>query len=83
VCRDENGKIHAFHNVCSHHASILASGNGRKSCFVCLYHGWTYSLSGSLVKATRMSGIQNFSLSVCGLSLCFCFIRRYSVSSYI
>ncbi|KAG7617832.1 Rieske [2Fe-2S] iron-sulfur domain [Arabidopsis thaliana x Arabidopsis arenosa] len=67
VCRDENGKIHAFHNVCSHHASILASGNGRKSCFVCPYHGWTYSLSGSLVKATRMSGIQNFSLSEMGL----------------
>lgn len=38
VCRDDNGKIHAFHNVCSHHASILVSGNGKKSCFVCPYH---------------------------------------------
>ncbi|CAL9227379.1 unnamed protein product [Arabidopsis halleri] len=67
VCREDNGKIHAFHNVCSHHASILASGNGRKSCFVCPYHGWTYSLSGSLVKATRMNGIENFALSEMGL----------------
>uniref|UniRef100_M4E5R4 Choline monooxygenase, chloroplastic n=1 Tax=Brassica campestris TaxID=3711 RepID=M4E5R4_BRACM len=64
VCRDDEGKIRAFHNVCSHHASILASGSGRKSCFVCPYHGWTYSLNGSLVKATRMTGIENSALNV-------------------
>ncbi|CAA7048834.1 unnamed protein product [Microthlaspi erraticum] len=67
VCRDENGKIQAFHNVCSHHASILASGNGNKSCFVCPYHGWTYSLSGSLLKATRMAEIENFASNEMGL----------------
>ncbi|CAH2077540.1 unnamed protein product [Thlaspi arvense] len=67
VCRDDNGKVQAFHNVCSHHASILASGNGKKSCFVCPYHGWTYSLSGSLLKATRMTGIENFDLNEMGL----------------
>ncbi|VVB11095.1 unnamed protein product [Arabis nemorensis] len=67
VCRDDNGKINAFHNVCSHHASVLASGNGKKSCFVCPYHGWTYSLNGSLVKATRMTGIENFALNEMGL----------------
>ncbi|CAH8302912.1 unnamed protein product [Eruca vesicaria subsp. sativa] len=67
VCRDDDGKIHGFHNVCSHHASILASGCGKKSCFVCPYHGWTYNLNGSLVKATRMTGIENFSLNEMGL----------------
>ncbi|KAJ4899353.1 hypothetical protein Rs2_13304 [Raphanus sativus] len=67
VCRDDDGKIHAFHNVCSHHASILASGCGKKSCFVCPYHGWTYTLNGSLVKATRMTGIENFALNEMGL----------------
>ncbi|XP_018435688.1 choline monooxygenase, chloroplastic isoform X1 [Raphanus sativus] len=67
VCRDDDGKIHAFHNVCSHHASILASGCGKKSCFVCPYHGWTYALNGSLVKATRMTGIHNFPLNEMGL----------------
>ncbi|KFK40841.1 hypothetical protein AALP_AA2G048600 [Arabis alpina] len=67
VCRDDNGMIHAFHNVFSQHASILASGNGKKSCFVCPYHGWTYSLSGSLVKASRMNGIENFALNEMGL----------------
>ncbi|PSS36381.1 Choline monooxygenase [Actinidia chinensis var. chinensis] len=60
VCRDDNGKVHAFHNVCRHHASLLAFGSGRKSCFVCPYHGWTYGLDGALLKATRITGIQNF-----------------------
>ncbi|KAF2317214.1 hypothetical protein GH714_017326 [Hevea brasiliensis] len=38
VCRDDDGKVHAFHNVCRHHGSLLASGSGKKSCFVCPYH---------------------------------------------
>lgn len=67
ICRDGNGDLHAFHNVCRHHASLLASGSGRKSCFVCPYHGWTYGLDGMLQKATRISGIQNFSINEYGL----------------
>ncbi|GKV11249.1 hypothetical protein SLEP1_g22516 [Rubroshorea leprosula] len=63
VCRDDKGKIGAFHNVCRHHASLLASGSGKKSCFVCPYHGWTYGLDGALCKATRITGIQNFSVN--------------------
>ncbi|GFP91783.1 choline monooxygenase chloroplastic [Phtheirospermum japonicum] len=67
VCRDEKGTLHAFHNVCRHHASLVASGNGKNSCFVCPYHGWTYGLDGALVKATRTSGIKNFKLNEMGL----------------
>ncbi|XP_039119094.1 choline monooxygenase, chloroplastic [Dioscorea cayenensis subsp. rotundata] len=60
ICRDASGCLRAFHNVCRHHASLLASGSGQKSCFVCPYHGWTYGLDGVLLKATRISGIKNF-----------------------
>ncbi|XP_057987930.1 choline monooxygenase, chloroplastic isoform X2 [Hevea brasiliensis] len=60
VCRDDDGKVHAFHNVCRHHGSLLASGSGKKSCFVCPYHAWTYGLDGALLKATRITGMQNF-----------------------
>ncbi|KAK4265565.1 hypothetical protein QN277_026599 [Acacia crassicarpa] len=67
VCRDENGKVHAFHNVCRHHASLLASGSGQKSCFVCPYHGWTYGLNGALLKATRIEGVQDFNENDFGL----------------
>lgn len=38
VCRDDDGKIAAFHNVCRHHASLLVSGSGKSSCFTCPYH---------------------------------------------
>nr|KJB74799.1 hypothetical protein B456_012G008200 [Gossypium raimondii] len=67
VCRDDNGKIAAFHNVCRHHASLLVSGSGKTSCFTCPYHGWTYGLNGELRKATRISGIEDFSINDFGL----------------
>ncbi|AQK81176.1 Choline monooxygenase chloroplastic [Zea mays] len=67
VCRDANGKLHAFHNVCRHHASLLACGSGHKTCFQCPYHGWTYGLDGTLLKATRISGIKNFNKNDFGL----------------
>ncbi|XP_064974063.1 choline monooxygenase, chloroplastic-like isoform X2 [Musa acuminata AAA Group] len=67
VCRDTNGTLRAFHNVCRHHASLVASGSGQKSCFVCPYHGWTYGLDGTLLKATRITGIKNFKKDEFGL----------------
>nr|GMD76022.1 choline monooxygenase, chloroplastic [Ipomoea batatas] len=67
VCRDDSGKIQAFHNVCRHHASVLASGSGKRTCFVCPYHGWTYGLDGALLKATRLTGIQKFEVNEMGL----------------
>ncbi|KAK9697204.1 hypothetical protein RND81_08G021100 [Saponaria officinalis] len=60
ICRDSDGEIHAFHNVCRHHASTLACGSGTKTCFVCPYHAWTYGLDGSLLRAPRITGIRNF-----------------------
>jgi len=38
ICRDANGNLNAFHNVCRHHASLLACGSGQKTCFQCPYH---------------------------------------------
>ncbi|OAY65202.1 Choline monooxygenase, chloroplastic [Ananas comosus] len=67
ICRDANGNLRAFHNVCRHHASLLTFGSGQKSCFECPYHGWTYGLDGELLKATRISGIKNFNKNNFGL----------------
>lgn len=67
ICRDGGGEIHAFHNVCRHHASVLAYGSGRKTCFVCPYHGWTYGLKGNLLKAPRISGMLSFDPKEFGL----------------
>ncbi|XP_020586396.1 choline monooxygenase, chloroplastic [Phalaenopsis equestris] len=67
VCRDASGELRAFHNVCRHHASVLASGSGQRSCFECPYHGWTYGLDGLLLRATRITGIKNFNKNNFGL----------------
>nr|AAV91779.1 choline monooxygenase [Salicornia europaea]AGD99673.1 choline monooxygenase [Salicornia bigelovii] len=67
VCRDGEGKVHAFHNVCTHRASILACGSGKKSCFVCPYHGWVFGLDGDLTKATQTTDAQTFDPKEYGL----------------
>ncbi|KAK1366748.1 Choline monooxygenase, chloroplastic [Heracleum sosnowskyi] len=67
VCRDNNGELEAFHNVCRHHASLLSFGSGKKTCFTCPYHGWTYGLDGKLLKATRITGIKDFNVNEFGL----------------
>jgi phenylpropionate dioxygenase-like ring-hydroxylating dioxygenase large terminal subunit/AcrR family transcriptional regulator len=48
VLRDDQGVARAFHNVCSHRAHALLTGqqgNCRKF-ITCPYHGWTYHLDG-------------------------------------
>ncbi|KAL2632907.1 hypothetical protein R1flu_004386 [Riccia fluitans] len=67
VCRDDEGNLRAYHNVCRHHAAAVASGSGCISSFVCPYHGWTYGLDGRLQKATRLGGIRNFTGRESGL----------------
>ena len=42
ICRDASGGLRAFHNVCRHHAAIVAKGAGVAEEFQCLYHGWKY-----------------------------------------
>lgn len=68
VSRDGQGELHAFHNVCTHRASILACGSGKKSCFVCPYHGWVYGLDGSLAKASKATETQNLDPKELGLA---------------
>ncbi|VDI47047.1 choline monooxygenase [Mytilus galloprovincialis] len=68
VTRDETGKLQAFYNICRHHATLLVDDNsGTVSKFQCPYHGWTYTLSGRLAKATRLRGIKNFNAKNFGL----------------
>lgn len=52
VTRDENGAIHAFHNVCLHRGTRLASGAGHVAdgSFRCPFHAWRYALDGECVE---------------------------------
>jgi choline monooxygenase len=53
VLRDDDGRLRGFHNVCRHRAGPLVD-DGDGACrggLVCRYHGWSYRLDGSLLRA--------------------------------
>ena len=56
IVRDAEGDVRAHLNVCRHRGSRVCLENaGTARAFSCPYHGWTYSLDGSL-RAGRMMG---------------------------
>jgi phenylpropionate dioxygenase-like ring-hydroxylating dioxygenase large terminal subunit len=48
LTRDENGKLRAFINACSHRGAQVATGAGQARSLVCPFHGWAYAMDGSL-----------------------------------
>ena len=65
----EDGRPHAFLNVCRHRGSRLIEdfeGSVRRRV-QCPYHGWSYGLDGELKAAPHMDGVENFDPSCWGL----------------
>ena len=55
------GKIRVFHNVCRHRAGPIAQCDGLAAkALRCRYHGWTYTLDGTLRSAPEMAGVEGF-----------------------
>ncbi len=52
--------LRGYHNVCLHRAGPVASGCGRRNTLQCRYHGWTYTLDGTLLRAPEMQGVAGF-----------------------
>ena len=51
VVRQDDGGIHAFHNVCMHRGNRLREpGQGRAKLFECGYHAWRYGRDGVLIE---------------------------------
>jgi phenylpropionate dioxygenase-like ring-hydroxylating dioxygenase large terminal subunit len=49
VVRGKDGRVRAFHNMCSHRGNKIAwDQQGTCQLFTCKFHGWTYALDGSL-----------------------------------
>ncbi len=49
VVRDQEGQVHAFHNMCSHRGNKIAwNERGQCQMFTCKFHGWSYALDGAL-----------------------------------
>ena len=68
VCRDGEGAINAFANVCAHRGVEVASGEGNLKEFSCPYHGWLYDLQGRLVGAPYMKEAAGFDPKSCRLT---------------
>ncbi|MGH7076369.1 MAG: aromatic ring-hydroxylating dioxygenase subunit alpha [Stellaceae bacterium] len=58
VARDRDGTIHAFENRCLHRGAALClkPGNGKE--LSCVYHNWTYDLSGRLTGIAFQRGVK-------------------------
>ena len=59
--RGADGAIRVFHNVCRHRAGPIAQCDGLAAkALRCRYHGWTYTLDGTLRSAPEMGGVEGF-----------------------
>jgi anthranilate 1,2-dioxygenase large subunit/terephthalate 1,2-dioxygenase oxygenase component alpha subunit len=58
VTRDRDGAVHAFENRCAHRGSLLClKQRGEAREIVCVYHNWTYDLSGKLTGVAFRRGV--------------------------
>ena len=60
MCRDNDGNLNAFSNVCRHRGVEVASGEGNAKRFSCPYHGWVYDLDGQLRGAPHTREVEGF-----------------------
>lgn len=68
LCRDRQGNINAFHNVCRHRAfPVVTDEKGSSTIFACKYHGWSYGLNGKLAKAPGYQDLEGFDKNKNGL----------------
>jgi phenylpropionate dioxygenase-like ring-hydroxylating dioxygenase large terminal subunit len=69
VMAGDDGRPHAFLNVCRHRGARLISdpeGSVRRR-LVCPYHAWSYGLDGELKSTRHMEGVEDFDTSCWGL----------------
>jgi anthranilate 1,2-dioxygenase large subunit len=59
VTRDETGAINAFVNRCAHRGNLLCLRNkGHDREITCIYHGWSYDLTGQLTGVAFEKGVK-------------------------
>ena len=59
VVLDDEQVPRAFYNICSHHGTCVATGEGSAEQFVCPYHGWTYDRQGKLTSAPLAGALES------------------------
>lgn len=68
VTRSKDGSLKGHVNACLHRLHPIAQGSGCKQLFQCAYHGWTYTLDGSLRTAPRSKTEPGFDKSTMQLA---------------
>jgi len=59
VTRDLEGKLHAFVNRCAHRGALLClKPEGKADNITCVYHAWSYDLSGQLTGVAFQRGVK-------------------------
>ena len=59
VTRDAKGRINAFPNRCAHRGNLLClERRGNVKEIKCIYHGWTYDLTGKLTGVAFERGVR-------------------------
>lgn len=57
ICRDRDGQVNGFHNVCTHRGNVVEHRDcGKARLFMCRFHGWSYDLKGALAAVRDEEG---------------------------
>jgi phenylpropionate dioxygenase-like ring-hydroxylating dioxygenase large terminal subunit len=68
ICRDREGRVNGFHNVCKHRGNVVEHREcGKARLFMCRFHGWSYDLQGRLASVRDEEGF--FDLDKASLAL--------------
>lgn len=68
IARGKDGKLRAFHNICTHRGNTLVTVcEGNANRFTCGYHAWTFSNEGELVGVTDAAMFFDLDRAKCGL----------------
>ena len=68
VVRDDDGRLRAYNNSCSHRSAQILEGEGHCTRMRCRFHFWTYALDGRLVGAPSMQRTPGFDPAGHGLT---------------
>ena len=68
VVRDDDGRLRAYGNSCSHRSSRILEGEGTCARIRCRFHFWTYGLDGRLIGAPSMQRTPGFDTAEHGLT---------------
>jgi phenylpropionate dioxygenase-like ring-hydroxylating dioxygenase large terminal subunit len=60
VTRAKDGSVHAFSAICQHRGMQVVADEGNCTKFTCLYHLWSYDLTGRLLGAPAMERTEGF-----------------------